>query len=134
MHDLARDLWANNPRAETQDIHIVVLDALMSRVVIVAQASTNAREFVCGDTGPYTTATDDNRPLRSTVSDRLASQPRIVRIVGRRAGLMRPQIHNGIASGRQLLDHHLFQWKPGVVCCYRDLHAVTSTSNEVYPL
>lgn len=49
-NDFKGDFRANNPSTHTEDIHIVVLNALPGRVGIVTEASPDSREFV----GSYT--------------------------------------------------------------------------------
>src|SRR5437868_15057976 len=48
-HDLARDLLADDARADAEDVHVVVLDGLVRRVRVVAHARPDAGELVGRD-------------------------------------------------------------------------------------
>src|SRR6476659_5267228 len=50
-HQLPRQLEADDPRSEGEDVHVVVLDALMGRIAVVTQAGADAGQLVRGDRG-----------------------------------------------------------------------------------
>jgi hypothetical protein len=51
--DLKREFGPNNSSSNAQNIHVVVLDTLPSRVRVMAETGSNAREFVGRDTDPH---------------------------------------------------------------------------------
>src|SRR5512138_2065481 len=63
LRDLERERLAHDARAEREDVHGVVLDALVSGVVVVAQAGQDARDLVRGRRGADAAPADDDRPL-----------------------------------------------------------------------
>ena len=62
---------SDHAAAETQHVHIIMLDALVRGVGIVAQGGVNARDFVGGNAGSHTAATYDDAAFDGTVEDLL---------------------------------------------------------------
>ena len=62
-HQLPCQLDADHPGAEHQDVHVVVLDALMGRVGVVAEAGADAGELVRRDGGAHAAPADQHAPL-----------------------------------------------------------------------
>ncbi len=60
LDDLEGNLGADNPRTDTENVHVVVLDPLPGRVGVVTQTGSNPRELVGSDTHPHPRATDQN--------------------------------------------------------------------------
>jgi hypothetical protein len=59
-HDLERDFRADNPGADTEDIHVVVLDSLTGGVGVVAEASSDTGKLVGGYAHPHPRAADQD--------------------------------------------------------------------------
>src|SRR5438128_3562126 len=49
-HEVDRQLLADDPGADAEDVHVVVLDRLVRRVVVVADAGPDTGKLVGGDT------------------------------------------------------------------------------------
>src|SRR6202008_3516243 len=64
--DFTCDLLSYDPRAQTQYVHIIVLDALVRRIVVVKKPCTNAGDLACCDRHADAATTDDNPTLCGT--------------------------------------------------------------------
>ena len=69
---LAGRLRADHPRAERQDVHVVVLDALVGRVRVVADGRPDAADLVRGDARPDAGAADQDAAVGLAVADGVA--------------------------------------------------------------
>src|SRR5579859_380691 len=78
---------ANHARAEYQNVHVVVLHALVRRIAIMAEAGANAGNLVGRDRCTHAAAADQDPalglPLKHAQSDRLS----IIRIIHRRSAV-----------------------------------------------
>src|SRR2546426_6054077 len=80
-HDLVRKPRADHPRAETEHVHIVVLDSLMSRIAIVADRGTDARKFIGGNRHAGSAAADDHAALDLTLAKHDGHGLPVVRVI-----------------------------------------------------
>ena len=62
-HQILREGDANNARSEHKHIHIVVLDALMRRISVMAYSRANAGKLVGRDAGADAAAADEDATL-----------------------------------------------------------------------
>src|ERR1043165_9161145 len=69
--------------AEAHDVDVVVLDALVGRVDVVAERGPDAGDLVGRDAGSDAGPADHDRPLGLAAPDRVADQPGQVREVDR---------------------------------------------------
>lgn len=67
--DFEGDFRTNHTSPDAEDVHIVVLDPLASRVSVVTQASTNAREFVSSHADAHTRTADEDASIDFTRQD-----------------------------------------------------------------
>src|SRR4029077_15874292 len=58
LYEIPGHCRSNGSSAHAKDVHVVVLDALPRREMIVDQGCTNARNLVCADRSAYAAATD----------------------------------------------------------------------------
>ena len=58
IHQFSRDNETHHPAADAEDVHIVVLDSLVSRVVVLHQPGTHSRNLVGTDRGADAAAAD----------------------------------------------------------------------------
>ena len=65
------ELDPDDPRAERQDVHVVVLDALVRRVRVVADGGAHAADLVRGDARAHAGAADQDAALRLAVGTAL---------------------------------------------------------------
>ncbi len=84
---ILRHHWADNARPKHQNIHIVVLHALMRGIVIVAQPGADALEFVRGDGNAHAAAANENAALGFPGTEIFSHQNGVIRIIVRFAGL-----------------------------------------------
>src|SRR5262249_32536035 len=113
----------DDPRGQAKHVHIVVLHALMRRVMISAQPSSDARNLVCRNRNTHPAAADDNpsfdAPLKQGPSDCL----RGVGIIGWGA-IVHPQIEHLVPLARKMGFDALLQIKTGVVRTKSQSHDV----------
>src|SRR3954468_55748 len=121
--ELAGQLRADHLRADAEDVHVVVLDALVRRVRVVADGGPDARELAGGDRGADAGAADEDPALRVTAADRIADLTRLVRVVDPRFGPIRAEVDGLVACANDLLEHALAQLHPAMVESDRDPHA-----------
>ena len=69
---LERRLGPDDPGAERQDVHVVVLDALVGRVGVVADGGADAADLVRRDARADAGAADEDAALGLAVADRVA--------------------------------------------------------------
>ena len=79
------EFHADHAFAEHQDVHVVVLHALVRGIGVVAQARANARDPVRGDRGAHGAGGHDNAAVRPGFAKGLADGPRVVGTIDRRA-------------------------------------------------
>src|SRR6266704_6736262 len=79
-HDeIACERRPDDLRAEAEDVHVVVLDALVGRVHIVANRRADPRELGGRHRRTHTGAADEHPALRVSPQNRLADLPGLVR-------------------------------------------------------
>ena len=72
---------ADDPRAEGQHVHVVVLDALVRRVRVVAHGGPHAADLVRGHARADAGAADEDPAIDLAVADRVPEPLREVRVV-----------------------------------------------------
>ena len=107
-------LGANDPGTEDEHVHIVMLDPLMRRVVVMAEAGADTANLVCGYAGAHTAAADENSSLGAAVQDSMPDFRGEIRIINRRSGV-RANVENLVALLFEVLNNGLFQIVPCVV-------------------
>lgn len=98
--DLEGELRPDDPSPDAQNIHIVVLDTLPSRVSVMAQAGPNAWEFVGSDADPHPRTTHQNPAIDLPSEDLPSHRLREIREI---ASI------RGVRSTIQCLHSKLFQ-------------------------
>ena len=112
---------SDNSGTQDQDVHVVVFDALVSRIGIVTQARADAANLVRSHTRAYAAAADENAAFRLSRNDSAADFFREIGVVDGRRGIC-SHIENLVALLFQILDHRLFQFVPCVVTANDDEH------------
>ena len=121
LDQLERERRADDLGAEAHHVHVVVLDALVGRVDVVAERGPDARDLVGRDAGPDPGPADHDRPLGLAAADRVADPLGQVGEVDR-LGRVGAEVGHLVAPGPQLLDDRPLEREPGVVASNRDLH------------
>src|SRR5262245_5549844 len=80
-HQLHRYRLAHDAPAHHQYVHIIVLNALMGGVMIVAQTRAHSRNLVGRDRRAHAAAANDDAAFRSSIADGHASGFGVVRII-----------------------------------------------------
>src|SRR5712691_9942297 len=92
-HQLPCQLYADHPGPENQNVHGIVLDALMGRVGVVAKAGADTGQLVGRHGGSYSAPADQHAPLHHTCQHRAGQPLGHIRIV-----------HRFQAVGAEILD------------------------------
>src|SRR5918993_6060679 len=75
------ELGADDLRPEAEHVHVVVLDALMRRVDVVADRGPDPGELACCDRGTDPRSADEHTTFGIPAENGLADLPRLVGIV-----------------------------------------------------
>src|SRR5207244_13307813 len=89
--------------AQAEHVHVVVVDALMGRIGIVAHPGPDAFDLASGHADADPAAADDDAALGPAVPDRVADPAREDRVVGRRP-IGRAEIDRLVAGRTPLLE------------------------------
>src|SRR5579885_635130 len=126
LHQLARERRPHDLGAEAEHVHVVVLDALVRAVGVVADRRADAGELAGGDGRAHSRAADEDAARGLAALDRLADLARLVGIVDAHRVGVRAEVEDVVAGKR--LEHRLAQMDAAVVERDRDLHATRSSS------
>ena len=114
-------LVTDDARSQTEDVYVVVLDSLMSRIDVVANPRADARNLVRRHADPHATAAEQNPTFSLPGKDRLTHLPCEVRIIDRTIRVS-PAIDD--LMPRCLYDRNdpLLERKPTVITSKGDTH------------
>jgi hypothetical protein len=112
---------AHDPGADAQHVYVVVLHALVSRVRVVAQRSTDTWYLVCGDACADTRSTYHNASIGGTASYCLTHQTSDIREVYR-LGRVCAKVFNLMAQGTQEVNHRTLERKASMIATNGKLH------------
>src|SRR5215831_15239883 len=87
------------PSTHAQNVHMIVLDPLPGREVIMDQPSTNSLYFGSADRCPYPAAADSNAPLDIACGNCLSERDNEIGIVVAGIQAVRAEVHDFMASG-----------------------------------
>jgi len=116
------------PHAE--DVHVVILNSLLGREMIMNQAGPYTLGFIGTDRGPHTTATNRNTPLHLTSNHCSGQRRDIIGVIIARIQLMSPEVDNFMTRSFQLGDELLLEFKSAVICCKSYTHRFTLFCRE----
>ena len=107
-------LGADNPRAQHEDVGIVMLHALMRGICVMAKAGTDAGNFVGGHRGAYTASADEDATLGIATQDAQADGFGEVRIIDRlRIG--GADVLNLMATFLKIVDQESLEGEAGMI-------------------
>jgi hypothetical protein len=138
--DLRRHRRAHDPRAEREDVAVIVLDHLVAGVVVAAVGGADAGQPVGGDRHARAAAADEDPPLGVHRRQRVANElgdDRVVDAPGR--GDVGAEEERLVAGGADGVGDCGAEGEPSVVGGYGDLHWFTNlrtwsaTFSGVYP-
>ena len=114
-NELLRQRWSHDTGAKAENVHRIVLDALMGRESVVAERGANAIELVGRHRGADAAAADEHTTIRSVFANRHRDSLRVVRIVVPGDELRGTAIDNVVARGADHVHQPIFQRKPRVI-------------------
>ncbi len=132
-HEIGGQLGADHVRTQAEHVHVVVLDALVGGIRIVADGSADPRQLRGGDRGADTGAADQDAALGLPRADRLAELARLVWIVDPHGTVGDAEVDGIVAENSELLEHALAKLRTAVVERDRHSHAsyVTRRMDDV---
>ena len=87
---------ADNPRSDHQNVHIVVLYALMGGVVIVTKTCSDALELICRDGNADPAAAHQNASVCLAGPDVFGNKSGVIRIIVWLSGFERTYVADGM--------------------------------------
>ena len=112
---------SDDARAEDEDVHIVMLDALVGRVRIVGESGADAGDFVGGNGGADAAAADEDAALGFTAEHFGGKGLGEVGVVDGVSGI-RSGVDWLITFGAEVFDEVLLESETGVVGSNGDFH------------
>jgi hypothetical protein len=94
---------------------------------VVANGRAYAPKLVCRHASARSRAADEDSAIGGPIADGFGDSARVVGIVDG-VGRMRPEIKYIVPEFTYFLDNASFQWKPGMVGCNGNFHAVSYDS------
>src|SRR5262249_38461125 len=81
LHKIPGGLWPDDAAAQTNDVHVIILDALSRREVIEYKTGSHSRNLVRTYRSAHTAPTNGNSPVQLTGRDGLPEWDDEIRIV-----------------------------------------------------
>lgn len=75
------DSEAHDSAAKTDDVHVIIFNALSGRIVVPADSRSSPGYFVCGNGCAYTAATQENSTIDNSARNRASQWNREIRVV-----------------------------------------------------
>src|SRR5208282_6197620 len=82
------------PAAHTEDIHVIVLDTLSGREMVVDQRSADARHLIGANRCSHSTAADRHPPLYLAFSDSLGKRDDEIRVIIARTQAVSAEVYH----------------------------------------
>src|SRR6185295_5136944 len=128
LDQIPRQFRAFDAPTQTDDVEVVVLDALLRRKMILNQASADAVDLVRANRSADAAAANRQTTMHRFSGYCLAKRNDEVGIIIIGRQLMSTEVHDLVTGGFQSDDQLLFQGKAAVVCCYAYTHEVPFAS------
>ena len=119
VDDLEGKFGTDDPSTNAQDIHVIVLHALMRRVGVVTNRRADARNLVGRDTHPLTAAANDDPAICPPVDQLAGDRHSKIGIVAALLGMGSTIQKLGNLTGKTR-GHCLFEPKSGMVATQGD--------------
>lgn len=120
--DFAGNLDTDDAGAEAEHVHIVVLDSLVRRVGIVAQAGAGSADLIGGDTGADAAAADNDAALGLAGGYGSRNGECEVRIVVEGVISVRAEVADFVSVGGEELADFLLEFESAVVGADGEFH------------
>jgi hypothetical protein len=124
IDELVGDIGADDTAAEHQHVHVVVLDALMRRVGVVANASADPRQLVDRDTGANAATANHDAAVGLAFDHGEADFFGVVGIIDG-FGPVRSDIDRLVLAVGQMANQLLFELHTGMVGSHYDAHGLS---------
>jgi len=115
LNQLPSEVLADHEPAETDQVEVVIFDALVRRKGLVNQTGADAGNLVCGDRGPDSAATDRHRPLHGSAGNRASQRHDIIWVIIVELQVAVSEINYVMTSAPQLFGEILLQLEAAVV-------------------
>src|SRR6266511_1122416 len=122
LDEISGQLRADYLRPQTEHVHVIVLDALVGGVGIVADCRADAGKLAGRDRGAHARPADEDAALGLAREDRVAELLGLVRVVDHRLGAVGTDVHHLVPVGGEVLEDTLAQLDAAVVEADYDLH------------
>lgn len=122
-NELPRELSTDDPRAQAQNIDVIMFNSLVCGIGIVAKSSPHAFHLISSDTSSHAAATNENCPCNLALLDCLSNRASDIRII-RRLLIVHPEIENIQTSGLEEGFHVLLEEKSRVVRSHGYFHFI----------
>ena len=124
VNDLGRSVHSDDSAANGKNVHVVVLDGLVCRVIVVDDGGSDPRDLVRRDGSARTRAADDDPAFALTTYDGSANSSRDVGVVD---GFfrVRADVENEMPLVLEMTDEQLLELEPSVVSSDHHTHLVS---------
>src|SRR5438445_3303910 len=119
---IPRQGLADDAGSEAEDVHVVVLHALMRAVGVVAEAGPHAADLVGRDRGADAAAADENAPLGLSVGHRVRHRRRGVGVIVVGVEPGGAQIEHRVPVLPEHLGEGILEGQAGMIASDRDFH------------
>ena len=124
-HELGGEARPDHLGAEAEHVHVVVLDALVRGVDVVADRRADPDELARRHGRADAGAADEHAALGTAVENRVAQLLRLVRIVDAHRVGVRSQVDDRVAVGADRLEQRIAKMDAAVIERDGDVHQVT---------
>src|SRR5579872_363083 len=102
LNQIPSEFRADNATAQTNNVHVIVLDALPRREMIFDQSCANARNLIGANRGAYTTAADGHAAHNFSAGNGTGEGNHEIRIIVLRVQREGPKIGDLMSRGAKL--------------------------------
>ena len=124
LHQIPRDCGSFRPAAETQDIQVIVLDALQGGKMIVNRTGARSRNLVGADRRADAAAANGHAPVNLPGGHSLRQWNDIVGVVVVGPQVMGTEISHVVSGFAEMVRDFMLQIKASVIPCDTDVHIV----------
>jgi hypothetical protein len=117
----------HDPAAKTDNVHVIVLDALPSREVIIDQSGVNSRNFVGANGSTDSTPANSNPALNRARHHCPRQRNDEIRVVVAWFETIRTKVNNLMTRGLEAATKILFQSKSAVIGGDSNAHMFSSS-------
>lgn len=109
VHERARQFRADYPRAEDQNVHVVMFHSLVGGVRVMTEAGADTGQLVGRDRGSYAAATDEDSAIGAPLLQGHADGFGVIGIIHRRRAMC-ANVEHLLSSIAQVSGQDLFRF------------------------